>query len=35
LAERFTEWRAQVEPQLLYRHPPETPSKRPPAETTP
>ncbi len=35
LAERFTEWRAQVEPQLLYRHPPEPPSKRPPAETTP
>ncbi len=35
LAERFIEWRTQVEPQLLYRHPPETPSKRPPAETTP
>ncbi len=34
LAGRFAEWRAEVEPQLLYRHPPKAPSTRPPAETT-
>lgn len=33
LAGQFAGWRARVEPQLLYRHPPEAPSKRPPAET--